>query len=226
MRLLIATLAFAAVAGPASAATYDAFSSFTGTNTGGAFTYGSFDGANTFTPYNDAPGCAARISDVICTSNGDLPGAFKSTSGAHQSGTVQVPGNALLLHPGAGVNEDSAVVFTAPTAGRYKFTFSAFVADNSPTGVNIVSFSPGFFTMQQAALSAANPTFSGTQTSFVPAGLQIGLAVNNGGLYYNDSTGVNFTVTQVPEPAAWSLMIAGFAMTGFAARRRTVAVAA
>ncbi len=32
----------------AAATTYDAFASFTGTNTGGAFTYGSFDEAGSF----------------------------------------------------------------------------------------------------------------------------------------------------------------------------------
>ncbi|WP_255602578.1 FxDxF family PEP-CTERM protein [Polymorphobacter megasporae] len=30
----------------------------------------------------------------------------------------------------------------------------------------------------------------------------------------------------VPEPASWALMLAGFGMVGFAARRRTVTVAA
>ncbi len=34
------------------------------------------------------------------------------------------------------------------------------------------------------------------------------------------------TATAVPEPAVWGLMIAGFAMTGFAARRRVATVAA
>lgn len=209
----------AAAAIPAAAVTYDAFSSFTGTNTGGAFTYGTFDGTG-FTTFNDAPGCASLISNVICTSNGFLPAAFKSTSGAHQSGTVIVPANALILHPGANAGQASAVVFTAPVAAKYKLNFSAFVADTNPSGVHLVSFSPGFFTTPVGSLSAVNPSFSGMQTSFVPAGLQIGLAVDYAGLYYNDSTGVNFTVTQVPEPASWALMIAGFAMIGFAARRR------
>ncbi len=36
----------------------------------------------------------------------------------------------------------------------------------------------------------------------------------------------NWTLTAVPEPAAWALMVAGFALVGTAARRRTRAVAA
>ena len=37
---------------------------------------------------------------------------------------------------------------------------------------------------------------------------------------------LTFDIAAVPEPATWGLMIAGFAMTGFAARRRRVALAA
>lgn len=227
MRTLLATVALAtvALAAPAAAATYDAFASFTGTNTGGAFTYGFYDGSS-FTPYNDTPGCAGLISNTICTSDGGLPGAFKSTSGAHQSGTVIVPGDALILHPGPNFGQASAVVFTAPTSGTYTFSFTAAVADTNPSGVNIVAFSPGFFSTPEATLTSGNPSFTGTQTAFVPAGLQIGLAIDYDGSYYNDSTAVNFTVTSVPEPASWALMVVGFGLVGFAARRRQVAVAA
>lgn len=36
----------------------------------------------------------------------------------------------------------------------------------------------------------------------------------------------NVSVTAVPEPASWALMLAGFAMVGWASRRRTTTVAA
>ena len=36
----------------------------------------------------------------------------------------------------------------------------------------------------------------------------------------------DFSFNAVPEPATWALMIAGFGLTGYAMRRRTVAVAA
>lgn len=36
----------------------------------------------------------------------------------------------------------------------------------------------------------------------------------------------NVSVTAVPEPASWALMIGGFVMVGFASRRRTTAVTA
>ncbi len=227
--ILIAATGIAA-APAAAVVTYDAFASFTGTNTGGAFTYGVLDdtlAAPTFTAYNDAPGCAALISNVTCTSNGAVPAAFKTTAGAHQSGTVIVPANALILHPGPDAGESSAILFTAPISSIYKLNLSAFVADNNPTGVVLEVFAPGVVALPFASLSAASPSFSTAGlVGFVPAGTQFGIAVNYGGFYNNDSTGINFTLTAVPEPASWALMIAGFGLVGTAARRRRTAVAA
>lgn len=232
MRPLFAavTLVAAAAALPASAATYDAFKSFTGTNTGGAFTYGTLDDVATtptFTLFDDAPGCAGLISGTICTSDGFLPAAFKSTSGAHQSGTVIVPGNALILHPGPSAGQSSAVLFTAPTAGNYALSFSAFVADNSPSGVVIEAFSTAGTLTPIATLNAVTPTFSFSSfpLTFV-AGDTVGFAVNYAGNYGNDSTGINVTLTTVPEPGTWGLMIVGFGVVGFAARRRRATLAA
>jgi hypothetical protein len=50
-------------------------------------------------------------------------------------------------------------------------------------------------------------------------------------LYYWDTftpdnaNSIDVTVTQVPEPATWALMIAGFSLAGAALRRRRTAVA-
>ena len=229
MRLLLASFiaATAIAAVPATAATNDAFSSFTGTNTGGAFTYGSSnETGSVFTPFSDAAGCAALISNVICTSDGNLPAAFKSTSGAHQSGTVIVPGNALILHPGPLAGQAAAVLFNPRVDRAYAVTLSAFVADTNPSGVRILLIAPSAnLIFPLATLTAANPTFTTTASSLlVEAGIPFGIAVDFNGSYYNDSTGINFAVTpfalSVPEPATWALMIAGFAMVGVAARRR------
>ncbi len=230
---LIAAGSAAAVA-PASAAVYDAFSSFTGTNTGGAFTYGSLDttGATpVFTAYNDTPGCAGLISDTICTSNGGLPAAFKSTSGAHQSGTVIVPGDALILHPGANDGQDSAILFTVPQTSKITISFGAALADTNPSGVQLVFFIPGVVALPGPVLDASNPVYPYESTIFtntiVPAGFSLGFAIDKDGVYYNDATAVNFSVTTtaVPEPASWALMVAGFGLVGVAARRRTARTA-
>jgi len=225
---MIAATMLAGVAVPAAATTtYDAFSSFDGTQGAGGFTYGSFDGTN-FTAFTGDTGCSNKISGVVCL--GDLPGAFASTTGAHQSGSVIVPGDALILHPGQFAGQDSAVLFTAPTAGVYTFDFSAFVADNNPSGVNILLFVPGT-SVPLTTLDAANPTYStsGYTITAVPAGFQLGFAVDYDGVYYNDSTGIKFTVTgpdadasgAVPEPASWAMMVGGFGLVGGAMRRRS-----
>ena len=225
--------AMALVAGlaaqPAAAVTYDAFSSFTGTNTGGLFTYGVLDATGvtpTFTPFNDAPGCASLITNTICTSNGFLPAAFKSTSGAHQSGSVIVPGDALIIHPGPNAGEDSAILFTTPQSGNYALKITAAIADTSPSGVNFVVFEPGVIALPLATLNASNPTFSNTTVGFLAAGTQFGIAVDYDGSYNNDSTAVNFSLTAVPEPATWALMLTGFGLAGVTLRRRRAAVAA
>jgi hypothetical protein len=231
---MIAAILLAGVAVPAAATTsYDAFSSFNGTQGAGGFTYGSYDGS-TFTPFTGDTGCSNKISGVVCL--GDLPGAFATTTGAHQSGTVIVPGDALILHPGPNAGQDSAVLFTAPTTGNYFVDFSAFVADTNPSGVNIILFIPGLGSTPLTTLDSSNTSFSlsGLLTApgtTVPAGFQFGFAVDYDGSYYDDSTGIKFTVTSqdatgaVPEPASWAMMVGGFGLVGGAMRRRSGKVA-
>lgn len=237
MRFLLTAALALAVAAPAAAVTttYDAFTSFTGTATGGAFSYGSLDTTGpvpVFTLFNDTPGCAAVIAGTTCTSNGYLPGAFKSTGGAHASGTVLVPGDALLLHPGANDGEDAAVLFTLPQTSLITVSFSAAIADTNPSGVQLIAFIPGLATAPGPILDAVNPSYSGPGPFppfpfFVPGGTAFGFAIDKDGVYYDDATAVNFTVTTqtIPEPASWVLMIAGFGLVGLAARRRVATTA-
>lgn len=212
---------------PAAAVTYDAFTSFNGTQGAGNFTYGSFDGT-TFTAFTGANGCASLISNVTCLSSGGLPGVFKSTTGAHQSGTVIVPGDALILHPGPNAGQTSVILFTAPTSGMYSLSYSGTVADTNPSGV--ILFGLQFNTIfPLATLTAGNPTFSSGASGHLNAGQQIGIGIDYDGVYYNDSTAVNVTFTgggTVPEPANWALLIAGFGLTGAAMRRRRAVAAA
>ena len=213
-------------AAPAAAVTYDAFASFNGSQGAGGFTYGSYDGT-TFTAFTGDTGCSALISNVICL--GDLPGAFKSTTGAHQSGSVIVPGDALILHPGPNAGQSAALLFTVPISGIYTYTVRGFVADTNPSGVTIFGIVPGIQAdTALATLNGNNLTYNQSFTNFLNAGLTIGLAVNYDGVYFNDSTGLNFTLTRdaVPEPATWALMITGFGLVGVGLRRRAGVTAA
>ncbi len=231
---LAAGAAALGVASAASATTWDAFSSFTGTNGAGGFTYGSYDGGSqTFTPFTgDAGGCAGLIANVTCLDGGagaPLPAVFKTTQSApYQSGTVLVPADALILHPGPLAGEDSAVFFIAPKTGEYIVDVSTFVADINPSGVKIYGVEEGASDVLLTTLGSGNTSFSQSYPNFyLTAGQAVGLAVDYDGVYYNDSTGVNFTITSVPEPAAWALMLVGFGGLGAAMRaRRRATVAA
>lgn len=220
-----ATMLALGVAGsPAAAGTYDAFTSFNGTQGAGHFTYGGYT-AEVFTPFTSNTGCGGIISNTICLHDTVLPGAFKTTTGAHQSGTVIVPGDRLILHPG---EFDSAayVMFTAVSANTYNLKAIFSIQDTQPTGVIVNWFTIIGGVLEVGLASAVNsgdPGFFFSQDPVLAAGDKLGFIIDKDGAYGSDSTGVRFTVTSVPEPATWGLMIAGFGLTGLAMRRRPMA---
>ena len=234
LTLALAAAAFAAV--PASAVTYDAFTSFNGTtNPAGQFTFGYIDPAlTTFTPFATTgfSTCQPGLSCLL-TSVEPALGAYKNITGAPlvAFSTVSMPANALFLHPGTSLL--SAVVFTAPTSAFYTFSFSAALLSNSTiTGTDIFSgyIIGGNFVDAGYALSLtqAHPTFSvAGPIGPLTAGDSVFIAVGPAGDYSFDSTQFNFTVSNaVPEPASWAMLIAGFGLTGAALRRRRAAAIA
>ena len=229
LKLLAGTVLFGLglAASPVAAGTYDAFTSFNGVQGAGHFTYGSYvAGAGTFTQFTSTSGCASLISDAACLHDASLPGVFKTTTGAHTSGTVIVPGDRLILHPGQ-FDNSAYVMFTAVSANLYDLNAGFSVQDTAPSGVGITYFTivGGVLNLEFAGnLGATAAGFSNFQSLTMAAGDAFGFIIDKGSEYYNDSTGVGFTVTSVPEPATWSLLIAGFALTGFAMRRRQVAL--
>lgn len=225
MKLLL-TAAAAALAGlgalPASAATYDANASFTASSaTSGAFTFGSSSGG-VFTPYPTGGTCP--FTGTTCLTAGDYLGVYQSSNGtAHPAGTALIPASGLILHPGA-ADQLSVIMFTAPKTAVYTLKLAAYQADiYARTQTFGVLAGTSVFTL--ATLSPSNPTFAITGKGLLTAGEQLGVFVGNDGQYYYDATGVSFSAS-IPEPASWALMITGFAITGFAARRRSSAVAA
>lgn len=145
--------------------------------------------------------------------------------------TVTLPTNTLFLHPADGQGGDAILAFTAPTAGDFKFVGTFSRLDTVPTGGN------GVITIEAATGNfggGASPIFSETITngaygsgfSFsnrltLAAGQTVFFGVSNNGEYSYDSTGLAGTITAVPEPAAWTMMIGGFGLAGAAVRRRT-----
>jgi hypothetical protein len=107
---------------------------------------------------------------------------------------VIVPDDRLILHPGEFDNA-AYVMFTATRAGTYFLGSEFTVQDTNRSGVDISFF-------------------------LTSGGDSVGFIIDKGDVYYSDSTGVDLALIGVPEPSTWSLLIAGFGMTGFAMRRR------
>ncbi len=219
-----ALIASAAIAVPASAAVfYDAFTSFDGTQGAGNFSYGSFSAVNqSFTPFGAGmAGCAGLITNTICL--GGLPGVFKTTAGAHTSGSVIVPDDRLIVHPGNG--DDAVYVeFTAPTLSTYVLLANFSVQDTNPSGLDISFFlrSGGVLQFIDPVDSLGTGNLSASYFDFGPlaVGDSVGFIFDKQGVYFNDSTGLSLGLVAVPEPDSWVMLIAGFGITGAVMRRR------
>lgn len=235
MMTALVALTAAVAAMPASAQTYDAYRDFAGTapqtaSTNGRFIYGV---ANVTTP--GTPGSnfdvntACHIPGSTClqaTASGgntaSLPGVYK---GGSSFGSVTVPTDALLIHPGDGDrNNVTYTAFVAPTAGFYRLYATFRSQDSSPTGIDLYrvgTTSGGLpLTFNQLTSNSTAP-YTDFQLVNLGASEAIGYAIGNGGQFFNDSTGVSFAVVAgVPEPATWALMIMGFGAIGSALRRR------
>jgi hypothetical protein len=220
------TAAAAVLSSPAMAVSYDAFSSFNGTQGAGNFTYGSVDDAVTAgTLFTANTNCF--IAGSICLQaapNNDVPGATRSSVTSFQYGSVNVPTDRLLLHPGPTAADGGVfITFTAPTSAYYSFAASFSVQDIHPTGVDLIfrqqsGASPALF-FGAASLGSNNLTYNYSGSTFLNAGDVLSTIINRQGNYGSDSTGENFTVS-VPEPASWAMMLAGFGLMGGAMRRR------
>jgi len=216
----------------ASAQTYDAFATFNGTQGAGNFYYGEADPANpsmSGTFFSATTNCFIAGSTCLQRApNFDVPGFTKSTVPSFQYGSVNVPTDRLLAHPGNDMLQ-TFVAFVAPTAGTYNYTATFNIQDVNPSGVGInfiqttngglpLIFSP------LAVIDRVNNTYTTSGTIVLGQSYAFGFGLDNNGFYGNDSTGVNFTVSAasgVPEPAAWALLITGFGVVGGAMRRRT-----
>ncbi len=216
---LTAAFALLATAPAQASVVFDAFSTFTGVQGAGHFYYGTVENG----PFTNASNCVIPGSICLQSNANDVPGAYRSASAFHFL-TVDVPNDRLLLHPG----QDSAIFasFVVPTAGVWDYDVSFNLVDVSPTGVGIVGFiiplGQAVSATDRFILNASNPSLALHYQFSLGAGDRLGLVIDNNGQYYNDSVGVNFTMTQgaVPEPATWALMICGFGLAGAAMRRQ------
>lgn len=121
---------------------------------------------------------------------------------------------------------NNSSMFVALGAGTYSVSYYYSPRPGVAAGSNGISLSIGSTQLDTVALAGGdgtswqlrtvNFTTTGDLLTFAAFGVSDGL-----GGYLDD-----ITVTAVPEASTWALMIAGFGMIGFAARRRRVSVAA
>lgn len=228
-----AVLALTALIGsaPASAQTFDAFSSFNATQGSGGFSYGSFDGTN-FTEFTQNSDCVISGTTCLRGAGAGLPGIFKSDGTQATSGTVILPIDRLIAHPGE-FAESLYVAWTAPFAGTFNYTVQLSQQDTNTAqhSVGVTEFLlPTTGAVQLFSIATIDQSLPSLITGYsatLAAGDRIGYIIDKNGNYFNDSTGINFSVTAaVPEPATWAMMILGFGVVGGTMRRRSSAKAA
>lgn len=211
MKVLIAAV-LAATATVAGAVTYDPHTGFsTASNPNGVYTYG----------YETTVGGALTSFSNGGAANG--AGSTWTSPGVDQYLGVYNLSTTILQHPGS-VGQYSVLRITVPTTSTYTISGDFANGDNATTDVHILVNGVSAFANTISGVGSFD-AFGFSQT--LAAGSTIDFAVGNGGNgYNNDSTYLSASVGNVPDAAVWSLMIAGFAMVGAAARRRSSALTA
>lgn len=230
MNKIVATLAAFAAFASVPAAAVTAFASFNGVNGNAGFTYGYTDGVTLTAFDTTATGAGCALSGATCliaSSLGVLP--FASIGGSFPS--VDVPANAIVVHPGNSDSQSNYVSFTTPTAGSYTYSIdiqSRGIDTTNGIGYRTFTSVGGIVTLGARSVI---PNYLGSVniagTTVFGLGDQFGFIIDRNGVFFGDSTGVNFSIASaVPEPATWGLMLVGFGLVGVAARRRSGALAA
>jgi len=184
---------------------------FSYTFSGGGTVTGSFDGTgNLTTGVTDITNITATLSGV--TPAGALSGplyAFSYTS------PPPAPNCPTCFAPGG------AIVTSNPLTNNFVFA-------NSTTSTSLAGYTnyfymipwsnPGQTEAVQFYSQGADFTTGNNNSSLGPGGPYLGM-------YNGDLVTANWSVTEVPEPAAWALMLVGVAGLGAMLRRRRLAIA-
>jgi hypothetical protein len=209
---------------------YDVFTDYGAS----VFSYGSGVGAG-LTPFSASydPCFTSNFECMTSTGPDSVPAVGRVTTGgsAFFAGTVLVPTGLVWMHPDNGATPPTSVVFTAPTSGAYSIAgyFERLDTTNgSGTGVDYTVYDNG---VSIASGNLPNSTYGETSafadTLTLAAGDHISFSISNVSLAYSyDSTGLSATITAVPEPAAWAMMLVGFGGVGAAMRSRRKMAAA
>lgn len=152
------------------------------------------------------------------------------------SDPANAPTSADLIQGRGG--DDWAYTFTATQNGQISLAYDVSVASGDPFGLWGWAIDWSGAGGGQPPCCASDPTASGTFTRAVVAGQTYTIGLNgNPNVSFNGAPGpfsgfmngqFDFTIigSGVPEPGAWTLMIAGLGLAGAALRRRRAFAAA
>ncbi len=195
--------------------TWDATRDFSSSNPNGAWSYGDGITGTSFTLYPFYnPDCADiwGASGVVCWTaeifDHDPLVSFNTTGNWLNFASVVDPPNVLLIHPGPNDGQDTIVRWTAPVAGYYNISGFFEILDTNPTGILGLVFENGTLIYSGELLGppAQHPNQVGGQenfnfsTLFLNAGDVISFGVNKDGVFQDDSTGFNVTITKPTTP--------------------------
>ncbi|MYN44686.1 PEP-CTERM sorting domain-containing protein [Pseudoduganella sp. FT93W] len=145
------------------------------------------------------------------------PAVWKNTNPYSVAGVA--PGQ-VSLHPGPVSNGDVAIVrFTASSAGSYSVAGRFFAGDSGDMSAAVILNSDALHPLQSFASTNNSPALS-VFTQYLGAGQTLDFVVGNNGSFYSGNTPLELTVTAVPEPAGYVMMLAGGLLLGGIARRR------
>ncbi len=195
--LLAATMLLAA--GPATAATLVSFANFDDIDLGGSPAY---------TIIGSADGWTSATNGIEIQANNVAGNAHSQPNLVELDTTV-----------------NSSMYYTLG-AGHYSVSYYYSPRPNQAADTNGITLAIGSTALDSVTGAGAGDTVWQLRTvDFVTTGgaLTFSAIGNSDGVggYLDD-----ITISAVPEPATWGLMIAGFGMVGFAARRRRTVVAA
>lgn len=121
------------------------------------------------------------------------------------------------FHPGQG-GEYSVYRFTAPSQGTYNLSVVFTGIDSTTTDVHVLQGSNSLFS---GNISGFGSTSNYATSLSLAANDIVDFAVGFGnGSFYSDATGIAATLTPVPEPETYALLLSGLVLVGFTARRR------
>jgi hypothetical protein len=216
---VVAVLGLSVLGAPALQAS--AITDFSLTNPNGVWSYGYRTALDQpFTPFTisttdyfgdgQARGWYAPLSN---SGAANLPAVLQNTTGgAAAVGTIVYwPADILLMHPGSD-GQWADVRYTAPATGSYNVGGFFVGMDNGPTTTTVAILRNG--TLNGAVgINGFGPSstvpFSGMVSLAAGGTLDFLVGYGSNSNYSNDSTGFTASISQVPEPAALSLIGAG-----------------